>query len=122
MAQKNSVRIPPYHYIHVLDRNSNVTRLEEGPQTFIRQDHEKFVSSDTPLKMATLPPRHYCEISDPIIRGKDGNPTYDQYGAININHGEVEIRFHEDYTEPFPLYPGESMKLKPTPLLVVKEN
>ena len=24
------VRIPPYHYIHVLDQNSNVSRLEKG--------------------------------------------------------------------------------------------
>jgi len=51
------IRIPPYYYIHVLDRNSNVTRLEIGPQTFIRQDHEKFVTGDKPLKMITLPPR-----------------------------------------------------------------
>jgi len=51
------IRIPPFHYIHVLDRNANVTRLEIGPQTFIRQDHEKFVTGDKPLKMITLPPR-----------------------------------------------------------------
>lgn len=53
----NVIRIPPYHYIHVLDRNSNVTRLEIGPQTFIRQDHEKFVTGSQPVKMITLPPR-----------------------------------------------------------------
>ncbi len=51
------IRIPPYHYIHVLDRNANVTRLEIGPQTFIRQDHEKFVTGNQPLKMIILPPR-----------------------------------------------------------------
>lgn len=116
------IRIPPFHYIHVLDRNANVTRLEIGPQTFIRQDHEKFVTGDKPLKMITLPPRHYCEISDPIAKDAEGKPVYDKYGQIKVVHGEFEVRFSEQYNEPFPLYPGESLKLKPTPLLVVKEN
>ena len=118
----SSIRIPPYHYIHVLDRNANVTRLEEGPQTFIRQDHEKIPTGKDPLQMIVLPPRHYCEVSDPIIRDKEGKLTYDKYGAYQINHGEVEIRFHEDYPEPFPLYPGEKIKVNATPLRVVKEN
>lgn len=37
------VRIPPYHYIHVLDQNSNVSRVEIGPKTYIRQDNERLV-------------------------------------------------------------------------------
>ncbi|XP_009467086.1 PREDICTED: major vault protein, partial [Nipponia nippon] len=37
------IRIPPYHYVHVLDLNSNVTRVEVGPQTYVRQDHERWV-------------------------------------------------------------------------------
>jgi major vault protein len=36
-------RIPPYHYIHVLDQNENVTRLEIGPKTFVKQDNEKVI-------------------------------------------------------------------------------
>jgi len=31
------IRIKPYHYIHVLDNNANVTRVEVGPQTFTRK-------------------------------------------------------------------------------------
>ena len=38
---KSIYRIPPYYYIHVLDQNSNVTKLVVGPHTFIRQDNEK---------------------------------------------------------------------------------
>jgi len=38
-------RIPPFFYIHVLDQNTNVTRLEIGPQIYIRQDHERSVAS-----------------------------------------------------------------------------
>lgn len=37
------IRIPPYHYIHVLDQNSNVSRVEVGPKTYIRQDNERLV-------------------------------------------------------------------------------
>ncbi|ELR15365.1 Major Vault Protein repeatcontaining protein [Acanthamoeba castellanii str. Neff] len=34
----NVIRIKPYHYIHVLDNNTNVTRVEVGPNTYTRQD------------------------------------------------------------------------------------
>jgi hypothetical protein len=33
----NVIRIKPYHYIHVLDNNTNVTRVEVGPNTYTRQ-------------------------------------------------------------------------------------
>lgn len=119
---KNSIKIPPFHYIHVLDRNTNVTRLESGPQAFIRQDHEKIVTGDSPIKMIILPPRTYCEINDPAIIGKDGAPVLDKFGQVCIKHGEFEVRLDADYPDPFPLYPGESLKTAPTALLVVKEN
>lgn len=38
------IRIPPHHYIHVLDQNTNIARVEIGPLTYIRQDNER---SDT---------------------------------------------------------------------------
>ena len=34
-------RIPPYFYLHVFDQTTNVTKVELGPKTFIRQDNEK---------------------------------------------------------------------------------
>ena len=37
------IRVPPYHYIHVLDQSSNVSRLIVGPLAFVKQDHEKLV-------------------------------------------------------------------------------
>ncbi|CAF4916694.1 unnamed protein product, partial [Rotaria socialis] len=46
-------RIPPYYYIHVLDQNTNVTRLEIGPKTFIKQDNETVTIG--PEKMITVP-------------------------------------------------------------------
>uniref|UniRef100_A0A8B9QB92 Uncharacterized protein n=1 Tax=Apteryx owenii TaxID=8824 RepID=A0A8B9QB92_APTOW len=35
--------ICPIEYVHVLDLNSNVTRVEVGPLTYVRQDHERWV-------------------------------------------------------------------------------
>ena len=34
-------RVPPYHYLHVLDQTTNVTRVEIGPQTFVKKDNEQ---------------------------------------------------------------------------------
>mgnify|MGYP000096736148 CR=1 FL=1 len=41
LESESIYRIPPYYYIHVLDQNTNVTKVEVGPKTFIRQDNEK---------------------------------------------------------------------------------
>lgn len=40
-AEVSIIRIPPHHYIHVLDQNTNIARIEIGPLTFIRQDNER---------------------------------------------------------------------------------
>jgi major vault protein len=118
---KNSIKIPPFYYIHVLDQNINVTRLEIGPQTFIRQDHEKISSGDRPLKMIVLLPRTYCEVTNPVIRNEKNALTFDKYGQVNVKHGETEYRFFEKYPEPFPLYPKEELTLVPKDLTIVKE-
>eukprot|EP01017_Pseudomicrothorax_dubius_P016763 TRINITY_DN1896_c0_g1_i6.p1 TRINITY_DN1896_c0_g1~~TRINITY_DN1896_c0_g1_i6.p1 ORF type:complete len:800 (+),score=283.28 TRINITY_DN1896_c0_g1_i6:30-2429(+) len=121
-ANVNSVRIPPFHYIHVLDKNTNVTRLEVGPLTFVRKEEESIVTGEKPLKMIVLPPRHYCEITDPVVRDEKSNVQFDKYGQAVIQYGEVEYRFSENYKEPFPLYPAERLTKNPTQLTVVKEN
>ena len=77
---KSIYRIPPYYYVHVLDQNSNVTKLEVGPQTFIRQDNEKVILG--PEKMIVVPPRHYCIVENPVVRDKGGNPIIDEHGQV----------------------------------------
>lgn len=77
---KSIYRIPPYYYIHVLDQNSNVTKLEVGPQTFIRQDNEKVILG--PEKMIVVPPRHYCIVENPAMIGKDGKVQQDTHGQV----------------------------------------
>lgn len=53
MSSAPVYRIAPYYYIHVLDQNTNVTRLEIGPKTFIKQDNESVIFG--PEKMITVP-------------------------------------------------------------------
>jgi len=111
------IRIKPYFYIHVLDNNSNVTRVMVGPQTFVRQDHEKLVAG--PEAMVMIPPRHYCIIQNPLLRNADGSPAVDGAGQVKVRHGDEEVRREGD---PFPLYPGEKLYGKVSPLQVVAPN
>jgi major vault protein len=117
MADGSVIRIKPYFFIHVLDNNTNVTRVEVGPQTFTRQDHEKVVFGPEPTVM--IPPRHYCIIGNPIVKDKDQKPVLDAHGQVKLKHGDEEIRFEQD---PFPLYPGEKLVGKVSPLQVVAPN
>ena len=59
----------------MLDKNSNVTRLEQGPQVFVRKDHELVTSARE--KFIIIPPRHYCVIENPVERNEvtDGPPN-----------------------------------------------
>jgi major vault protein len=102
-ANASVIRIKPYHYIHVLDNNTNVTRVEIGPQTFVRKDHETIVAG--PEQMIMIPPRHYCVIANPVVRDAKGNVVIEgSPQQVKLKHGDEEIRFEQD---PFPLYPGE---------------
>ncbi|KAK7088812.1 major vault protein-like isoform X5 [Littorina saxatilis] len=110
-------RIAPYYFIHVLDQNSNVTKLEIGPQTYIRQDNERVVYG--PEKMLVVPPRHYCVVENPVVRDADDEVVTDSAGQAKLQHADQEIRLAQ---EPFPLYPGEVLKQPVTPLKVVPAN
>lgn len=112
----NVIRIKPFHYIHVLDNNTNLTRLEVGPQTFTRQEHEKVVLGPEPMIM--IPPRSYCVVTNPVVVDAEGNPEIDLYGNYKLKHGDTQIRREQ---EPFPLYPGE-VAGKVLPLQVVAAN
>eukprot|EP00163_Fabomonas_tropica_P033313 TRINITY_DN868_c0_g3_i1.p1 TRINITY_DN868_c0_g3~~TRINITY_DN868_c0_g3_i1.p1 ORF type:complete len:849 (-),score=328.79 TRINITY_DN868_c0_g3_i1:60-2606(-) len=117
MSESHVIRIKPYSYIHVLDNNTNVTRVEVGPQTFTRQDHEKVLLG--PELMITVPPRHYCLIANPIMFDDEGLPIKDKFGQVRHRHGDHEVRFEQD---PFPLYPGEKLVGDVQALRVVPKN
>ncbi|KAM5130725.1 major vault protein-like [Callospermophilus lateralis] len=116
-TEESIIRIPPYHYIHVLDLNSNVSRVEIGPKTYIRQDNERVLFA--PMRMVTVPPRHYCIVTNPVSRDAQGSVLFDVTGQVRLRHADQEIRLAQD---PFPLYPGEVLEKDITPLQVVLPN
>uniref|UniRef100_A0A669DT32 Major vault protein n=1 Tax=Oreochromis niloticus TaxID=8128 RepID=A0A669DT32_ORENI len=111
LTDASIIRIPPHHYIHVLDQNTNIARVEIGPLTYIRQDNERVLF--TPMRMVMVPPRHYCVIANPVARDDDNQVLFDQSGQAKLRHADLEIRLTQD---PFPLYPGEE---DVTPLQIV---
>jgi major vault protein len=111
-------RIGPREYLHVLNQNTNITRLVVGPTTFMRQDNEMVVEGPSP--MIVVPPRHHCVITNPVARKADGSVEYiGDTEQVKVLHAQREIRLEQ---EPFCLYPGEVMSTKVTPLTVVAAN
>eukprot|EP01125_Pyxidicula_operculata_P000344 TRINITY_DN10395_c0_g1_i1.p1 TRINITY_DN10395_c0_g1~~TRINITY_DN10395_c0_g1_i1.p1 ORF type:complete len:415 (-),score=83.85 TRINITY_DN10395_c0_g1_i1:33-1277(-) len=114
-------KIPPQHYLHLLDSNTNVVRLELGPKILKCKDQEVCVYGPSPF--VVIPPRHYVIISNPVVTkvGPDGNKEVvcDKFGQVQLRHGDEEVRLEQ---EPFPLYPGESVVGKPTALEIVDNN
>ncbi|XP_070703289.1 major vault protein [Pempheris klunzingeri] len=114
LVEASIIRIPPHHYIHVLDQNTNIARVEIGPLTYIRQDNERVLF--LPVRMIMVPPRHYCVVVNPVARDDDKQVLFDQSGQAKLRHADLEIRLTQD---PFPLYPGEEIQQDVTPLQIV---
>ncbi len=115
---KKVIHIPPFEYIHVLDKNTNKKRLIVGPLNFALQDNEEIVSK-TCEKMIIIPNLHYVAISNPVIRDKDGNIEKTKDGLTRYRFQNTEIRTRDKYPMPFPLYPREKLEEAPTPLVFV---
>uniref|UniRef100_A0A3Q3MUN7 Major vault protein n=1 Tax=Mastacembelus armatus TaxID=205130 RepID=A0A3Q3MUN7_9TELE len=113
-VEASIIRIPPHHYIHVLDQNTNIARVEIGPLTYIRQDNERVLFS--PVRMIMVPPRHYCVVLNPVARDDNDEVLFDQAGQAKLRHADLEIRLTQD---PFPLYPGEEIQKDVTALQIV---
>lgn len=111
------IRLKPQQYIHILDNNSGVTRLEVGPQTITLGEGERLVLQ--PQRMIIVPPRHYCSIANPVMRNTEEEAIADRYGQVRLRYGDREYRFEQ---EPFALYPGEQLLGSIKELLVVKRN
>ncbi|HEY9606255.1 MAG TPA: colicin uptake protein, partial [Allocoleopsis sp.] len=111
------IRLKPQQFIHVLDNNTGVTRLEVGPQTITLRDHERLILKPEP--MIVVPPRYYCLVANPVLRDESGEPIADEHGQIKLRYGDREIRFAQD---PFPLYPDEELVGDIQQLQVVERN
>ncbi|XP_012936930.1 major vault protein [Aplysia californica] len=97
----NLARMSPLQFVHVLDLNKNLMRLEVGPQTLLLKTNEKLITG--PMPMIVIPPGSYCEISDPV-------KAYVHGEKCELLLGQTKIKFHG---KPFPLYPGEWLKAAP---------
>ncbi|HEY9609899.1 colicin uptake protein [Allocoleopsis sp.] len=111
------IRLKPQQFIHILDNNTGVTRLEVGPQTITLRDHERLILKPEP--MIVVPPRYYCIVENPVLRDESGQPIADEHGQIKLCYGDREIRFAQ---EPFPLYPDEELIGEITQLQVVERH
>merc|ERR1712183_158910 len=100
--EMKTVSLAPYEYIHIKDRNENVTRVVEGPITYVPLEHE-LVCHNKPQKMLSLSKREYVIVKNPVMRGADGSIVKDKYGQVKNQHGELEYRFKSAYPEPFPI-------------------
>jgi hypothetical protein len=69
-----------------------------------RKEQEKVLFE--PRTFVKIPPNHYCEVQNPVLRNEKGDLVMDAFGMVEIQHGAVEIRLHSN-TKPFPLYPGK---------------
>jgi len=103
------LHVPAYNYVHIQDKSENTVFLLEGPLTYVLQSHEDVVLNVTP--MIIIPPNKYIRIANPVIRDEKGEVVMEEgFDQAKLRFGDEEIRTHINYSDPFPLYPGETTK------------
>jgi len=114
------IHILPYNYVHIKDKNENTVYLLEGPLTKVLQSHEELVRG--PCQMIKLTPNHWIKISNPVLI-KDGVPEKeDAFNQVKLRFGDEEIRTYDNYSDPFPLYPGEVVSSDITQAMILSET
>mmetsp|Transcript_37203 Transcript_37203/g.38582 ORF Transcript_37203/g.38582 Transcript_37203/m.38582 type:complete len:821 (-) Transcript_37203:51-2513(-) len=103
--------IKPFQYIHILDKNYNKRRLQEGPINFPLQDHELVVDEKI-HEMIVIPNLWQVSITNPIERDSEGKIVLDKYSNPKNRWGISEVRTRDKWSKPFPLYPGEILSSK----------
>ena len=102
------IHIQPYFYIHVKNKTENVSRLIEGPLTYILQNDEQLIKG--PVAMIRLLPNTYIRILNPVERNEDGELEMEaDFNQVKLRFGDEEIRSYDNYSNPFSLYPGETL-------------
>jgi major vault protein len=98
--------IPPFHYIEILNKNTNKIRLIEGPLNLPLKEDEDLLTK-TPIPMVVIPNLKYIGIKNPVCRDKDNKVIFDEQGLPKYNWSKVEYRTRDKYPNPFPLYSEE---------------
>eukprot|EP00828_Plagiopyla_frontata_P033497 TRINITY_DN434_c0_g1_i3.p1 TRINITY_DN434_c0_g1~~TRINITY_DN434_c0_g1_i3.p1 ORF type:complete len:1103 (+),score=209.21 TRINITY_DN434_c0_g1_i3:125-3433(+) len=109
-------KLQPYQFIHVLDKTTNLTRIEFGPQNYVEQPNEKVINSVQ--NMISLPLKSYCMINNPVQIINE-----DKYQFENL-FGRNQLKVAEKLTDcqPFPLYPNESIQGNVQRMMVVESG
>ncbi len=115
------IRIPIKNYIHVRDNLTGVTSMIEGPTTYTLQCHQTLSKRVTPNTQ--LGKSQYITIKNPIQRDEKGDLLYEDFGPqVRLQWGSEDIRTDKDYSDPFPLYPGEELSGEVTSFINVTAN
>lgn len=114
------IRIPLRHYVHIKDTISNITYLLEGAKNYALKSNEVLVTNLT--AHIQLGNSQYVTVVNPVARDADGKIRFEDFGQVKLRWGEEEIRTDADYKDPFPLYPGEQIKGKVSPFVIVQAN
>jgi len=113
------IHITRHNYIHVKDQTENIVYLVEGPTTFVQKNHEVVVQNVTPMVM--LKPNHYLRVINPVSKLEGEVVMEGSSRQVRLRYGEEEIRTYDEYSDPFPLYPGERVNGEMTQAKILNE-
>jgi Major Vault Protein repeat domain len=111
------VKLSPLFYMHVLNRNTNLTQVVRGPHRHTLLTDEVIVQQPQP--MLVIGPQQYALVENPVKRNEDGTLARDPNGQVLLRHGGKEVFFHQN---PFPLYPGQNLVGTVRELRVIPAN
>ena len=108
----NIIHLEPYQYAHIKDKIENIIFLIEGPNTYVLKSYEQIVQANT--DMIKLVPNSYVRVKNPVIKDEDGKVVFENLNGklsklAKLKFGDEETRNYSNNSDPFPLYPGESL-------------
>lgn len=123
---KQVVSIPPFHYVHILNKNDNKIRLEEGPKNLPLKEDEQLLT-EIPLEMLVIQNLYFVKIMNPVVRDEKGKVVFDKQGLPKYNWSKIEYRTRNQYPDPFPLYYEEKVvddydSENPKPIVIVNDG
>ena len=95
MTTLEFVSIPPYHYAHVLDTETNIVSLEEGPKKLTLTMEKKM--KEGVKKMLVIEYDQYYGIENPVMRDASGNVVKGPQGYFKNRLGFVEYRTRDTH-------------------------
>ena len=118
--KSSQVRLKPNEYIHVYNPTTQITRAQLGP-CLINDTQDSRVIQDRPQPFVVVPNNHYCVVANPVDVDEAGRPVneHDSSKQVPVRLGAKEVRHARN---PFPLYPGEELEVKPRRLETVAAN